>query len=395
MSFAGGVRTMTMFMRRALRDLGGHDVDIISLASSSRDSDSVRLLDPGTWVRRPTISPRAWSDVSFKHAGAIATEIEFQRYRPRRELSHLLATYDVVQFVLGTPPFVQVAAGVQKPILLWTATTTRWDRDARIRDQSFAHRLWSRLMLNAAVRIERTALRQPAHVFALSEYTEAAIRSIAPDVPVSAAPCGVDTNLFHPATSPGDYIVSVARFSDRRKNVRLLFDAYARLVQRQPEAPDLWLVGPEPEPKDVHYAGHLGIRDRVRLIDVQPTDKLAEIYRGASMFALSSDEEGLGIVILEAMASGLPVISTACGGPVTALKDSGAGILTPVGDVTALSEAMQRLVGSPALRAEMGHAARSRAVAHFSIEAAAQPFLRYYERYSDDSGGQVLVDRSS
>ena len=64
-------------------------------------------------------------------------------------------------------------------------------------------------------------------------------------------------------------------------------------------------------------------------------DELVELYRGAALLALSSDEEGLGLVILEAMASGIPVVSTACGGPQTSVVDGETGFLTPVGDAAA------------------------------------------------------------
>jgi glycosyltransferase involved in cell wall biosynthesis len=106
---------------------------------------------------------------------------------------------------------------------------------------------------------------------------------------------------------------------------------------------------------------------------------LAQLYRNASLFVLSSDEEGLGLVILEAMASGLPVVSTRCGGPETAVIEGETGYLTPVRDACALTDAMHMLLDDPALRHRMGQAGRAIAEARFSIAVAGKAYLTCYD----------------
>jgi len=86
------------------------------------------------------------------------------------------------------------------------------------------------------------------------------------------------------------------------------------------------------------------------------------------------------MVILEAMASGLPIISTDCGGPATAVIPGENGLLTPVGNAQALAEAMQTLWEQPELRRRMGQAARQRVEERFSIEKAGQVYLDAYAR---------------
>jgi glycosyltransferase involved in cell wall biosynthesis len=86
------------------------------------------------------------------------------------------------------------------------------------------------------------------------------------------------------------------------------------------------------------------------------------------------------MVILEAMASGLPVISTDCGGPATAIVSGETGLLTPVGDAHALAEAMQTLWEQPDLRRRMGQAGRQRVEEHFSTEKAGRVYLDTYAR---------------
>jgi glycosyltransferase involved in cell wall biosynthesis len=171
----------------------------------------------------------------------------------------------------------------------------------------------------------------------------------------------------------------VGRFSDHRKNVRLLFAAYARLRQQYPDAPRLVLVGRAPLPADWAYAASLDIAQCIDIHEQVSNHALAEFYRNASLFVLSSDEEGLGIVILEAMASGLPVVCTRCGGPETAVIEGETGYLTPVGDANALADAMQQLLQNPSTRQQMGQRGRQVAEERFSLAAAGKIYLDQYD----------------
>ena len=95
---------------------------------------------------------------------------------------------------------------------------------------------------------------------------------------------------------------------------------------------------------------------------------------------MPSDEEGLGIVILEAMATGLAVVSTASGGPEVAVTDGETGFLTPVGDQEALKSAMLKLIDDPVLRDRFGAAGRRVAEARFSLESTGAVFLQEYDK---------------
>jgi glycosyltransferase involved in cell wall biosynthesis len=147
-----------------------------------------------------------------------------------------------------------------------------------------------------------------------------------------------------------------------------------------PEAPPLWLAGNRgPSDSDWDLARELGIFERVRFHADVSDDELVELYRGATLYALSSDEEGLGLVILEAMACGLPVVGTACGGPQTSVAEGETGFLVPVGDPAALAARMCELLEDPGLAQRMGRLARSRAVERFSPEATGRLFVDWYD----------------
>lgn len=198
------------------------------------------------------------------------------------------------------------------------------------------------------------------------------------------APPGVDTEAFYPKREArqgrnDSYILSVGRFADPRKNVSLLFKAYAKLQEEVRDPPRLVLAGRTSPPREAwETARTLGIFDQVTFHEDVEHEKLAKLYRHATVFALSSDEEGLGLVLLEAMASGVPVVSTDCGGPSTIVVDARTGFLTPVGDVEALTSRLEWLLRHPSERSKMGSEARRRVMEHFSDRAAASRFLDVY-----------------
>src|SRR5262249_10531743 len=144
---------------------------IISVATSASDPCSVLLRSPKTWGRGVQVCVSEWRNRRRTHVGAWMSDLEFQRYRPRRALTALLDEYDVIQFVVGSPAWACVAADVKRPVLMWVATTAWPDRASRIRCASLSRQLWWAMMLPVTKRYERRALRQAAEVFALSEYT--------------------------------------------------------------------------------------------------------------------------------------------------------------------------------------------------------------------------------
>jgi glycosyltransferase involved in cell wall biosynthesis len=203
------------------------------------------------------------------------------------------------------------------------------------------------------------------------------------DIPIHLVQPGVDTSRFVPAACDrhaDPYVLCVGRLNDPRKNVSLLLQAYATLAARVTSV-RLVLAGffgpDDPFWKDVD---RLGLRDRVRFVAAPEADALVALYQRAAVFALSSDEEGFGMVVLEAMSCGIPVVSTASGGPDSIIRDGVDGCLVPVGDAAALADRLERVVTDRALNDRMGLAAREAVVARFDACRAGQPLLETYDR---------------
>jgi starch synthase len=139
-----------------------------------------------------------------------------------------------------------------------------------------------------------------------------------------------------------------------RKGVRYLLDAFALLQHPKKE---LVVVGPRSSPSGLE---DVTVPEHVRFAGVLKGEALARAYREASVFVLPTLEEGLALVLGEALAHGTPVITTVNSGGADLFQDGEEGFLTPIRDPAALAARMQQLADDPALRERMSHAALAR-----------------------------------
>jgi glycosyltransferase involved in cell wall biosynthesis len=223
-----------------------------------------------------------------------------------------------------------------------------------------------------------------AGVVVVSEYTAAAVRDrlgVAPEKIVICPPGAPDWAPREPApegartSRPLLFIGS----PDPRKNLPRLLRAYARLVDRLPDAPELLLAGTPPA-ADSEVGRMLGAAPwagRVRHVGYVADADRPALFRGTAALLLPSLDEGFGMPALEAMTVGVPVICSDRG----ALPEvtGGAAVLTDPEDEEALAQAMARLLTSPDLAAACADAGRRRAQA-FSWRDSAARLLEAYRR---------------
>ncbi|MGB1251319.1 MAG: glycosyltransferase family 4 protein [Candidatus Promineifilaceae bacterium] len=378
----GGVGALVHFIYDALVVSEQYEPTIISLATSSRDDVSVRLARPDQWHKGVRSKMVPWRDAQVQHIGAHLTELEFMRYRPRKRLTDVLQSFDLVQIVCGSPAVGKAFVELKQPVCLTLATLLEVERQALLADAPLLRKTWSRLMTRTCQSFEQVALRRADHVFAISQYTyELANRTIDAHK-LSLTPSGIDTTFFSPAATyaaDGPFI-AVGRWADPRKNVRMLFKAYHQM-REQITVPRLMLVGQtRPTEADWAYAVSLGIADDIDICQNVSRTELAQCYRDASLFLMSSDEEGLGIVVLEAMASGLPVISTRSGGPNLIVQDGINGYLVDVGDAEGLARQTVALMRDPNKRYVMSETAHAFVMQYYASEVIATNYLNVYDK---------------
>ena len=367
----GGVREKALFVARALRTQLGASVQLVSLATSRADASSVLLRRPRTW-RTPRLSHYDVEEFTVDHVGALGAEIEVARYAKRRVLLELVERCDVLHVVCGTPAWAHAVSGFRGPVVVHFASFARHERRRNAPPRTRAGDAWRHLMTASVGMVERAALRRANVVIPVNQTRGAEVRAlISAGTPVVVVHTGVDTECFSPGPYREEgYLLTVGRLNDPRKNIPLLLRAYAAARARTPDVPRLVLAGPAgPDAESRELISAQGLRDHVQVLGPQDRRGLAGTYRGASAFVLSSNEEGQGIVVVEAMASGLPIVATSCVGPSELIADGVEGLLTPVDSVESLANAIVRLTTNPELRHRMSHAARCRAVRDFSIEA--------------------------
>lgn len=383
----GGVRTVADFLRRNIKSSRAYDLRLISLAVSYRDPCNVSIMRPWTWARGVGTRDGIFNGDAFVHVGANMGELEFRRYTPRAALRRLTADCDLVQVVAGTPCWAWALRDCGKPVVLQVATLTAIERHMRNRNPRTLLDQWRRFMTRVVAHYDKVALGSVHavmvenlwmldHVKAVTNGTGAIVRY---------APPGVDTGVFHPAArgqpiAEAPYILSVGRFSDPRKNSGLLLEAYARMCAGPGEWPRLVMAGSSGLDKNGRaHLQALGLCDRVEFRHSPSQDELAKLYRGALGFVLSSDEEGFGMVVIEAMASGIPVVATRCGGPDGIITDGEDGFLVDRDDAVALAARLARIAREPSLREEMGRKARATVDARYCEKVAIRPFLEVYD----------------
>lgn len=213
-------------------------------------------------------------------------------------------------------------------------------------------------------------------VTVISSYTGERLRRLVPGARPVTIPFGATVEpgkrLPSPARPPGApfELLFVGRLVER-KGVHVLLDALARLEPGPPVR--LRVVGDGPErPALEERAARLGVGDRVRFEGFVPREALEARFAGCDAFVLPAvvdvkgDTEGLGVVLLEAMSYGKPVVASAAGGIVDVVRDGRNGLLVPPGDAPALAGALRALRDDPARAREMGARGREDVAAGFS-----------------------------
>ncbi|SEF20980.1 Glycosyltransferase involved in cell wall bisynthesis [Amycolatopsis pretoriensis] len=239
------------------------------------------------------------------------------------------------------------------------------------------------------IRLERIIGRQAGRVVATcSDEVFELSRLGVPRSRISIVPCGVDLGRFSP-DGP------IAR---RRERHRLV--AVGRLVPRKgfdiaitalAQLPDTELViagGPErgrlsqdPEANRLReLAGRLGVGDRVRWPGQVSRDDMPALLRSADAVVCTPWYEPFGIVPLEAMACGVPVVAAAVGGLTDTVVDGVTGLLVRPHQPKELASRVRRLLDDPALCHAYGTAGHDRAVARYSWDRVAADTLRAYHK---------------
>lgn len=192
--------------------------------------------------------------------------------------------------------------------------------------------------------------------------------------------CGIDPAVFEPTARPPAAqltILSVGRLVPE-KGPDLMVDAVAQLRERNVDV-RLTLVGDGPRRRALeHRIRALGLTDVVHLAGAVASDEMVDWYRRSDVFCLPSFAEGVPVVLMEAMSSGLPVVTTRIAGIPELVEDGESGIVVAPGRADLIADALERLAKDPQLRQDLAEGGRRSVQEGFDIADSARQLQRVF-----------------
>jgi phosphatidyl-myo-inositol dimannoside synthase len=239
--------------------------------------------------------------------------------------------------------------------------------------------------------IRRRSLRRATLVLANSRNTAdhvISVQGVAPEK-VRVLPLALDPGFeirmaAHPAGClppnfpQGRVILTVGRWlaTERYKGMDTLIQAMPRLLLRWPDVQLVMVGAGDDREWLVNLARDSGVQRHVHFLSGLTDAELSACYAAAELFALPSRAEGFGIVYLEAMARGKPVIGGAHGGAPEVIQDGVTGYLVQHGDTVQLATSIDALLSNPELAREMGARGRERVQNEFRFQVFAKAFRK-------------------
>jgi N-acetyl-alpha-D-glucosaminyl L-malate synthase BshA len=251
--------------------------------------------------------------------------------------------------------------------------------------------------------VTRFSILASDSVTAVSRWLEARTREIFEvDKDITVIPNFVDTDHFRPLeehpmrgrfAKPGEKIVMHASNFRAVKNITTVIDVFARLSERV--SAKLLLIGEGPERRvaDERAREHQ-ITERVMFLGSH--EFVEQFLPLADLFLLPSWHESFGLVALEAMSTGIPVIATNVGGTVEVITDGDDGFLVAPDDVTRMAQIARELLTDADRARRIARAARETAVTRFAKDLVVDKYLALYESVCRDCDGSAARrDRST
>ncbi|AOS98375.1 GDP-mannose-dependent alpha-(1-2)-phosphatidylinositol mannosyltransferase [Microbulbifer aggregans] len=207
---------------------------------------------------------------------------------------------------------------------------------------------------------------------------------------------GIDTALFRPRPDIAQRpfrIMTTASADQPLKGLRFLLDAVAQLRESFPQL-ELLVVGRLQEGGDTEkLLEQLQLRDSVQFVSGISNDEMVNYYAEATVVACPSLYEGFGLPAGEAMACGVPVVSSDGGALPEVVGD--AGIVVPAGDSEALAGALRTLLEDKDIRSRLAEQGRARILRQFSWKLAAERLTRYYRGLISEAPSTLQSDGES
>ncbi|GAB5452149.1 MAG: glycosyltransferase family 4 protein [Halioglobus sp.] len=387
--YAGGQGVYMRFLSKALVD-AGHSVDVISGPPYPHLDPRVRLIElpsmdlfaNGLLSLRPH-HLKSWSNIAewlSKLTGGFAEPYAFGR----RAASYLRKhghNYDLIHDNQSLASGMLTIQDMGLPLV----TTIHHPITSDLRIALGAARNWRERLLirrwHAFLGMQKRVVKRLRNIVTVSDCSR---QDIARDFglqpsSISVVHNGICTDEFRPMPEvqrKPNRLMATCSADAPLKGLQYLLRAYARLLEAHPDLELLLISKPKPGGSTERLIAKLGIADRVTFVSGIRTEDMVRYYAEATMAICPSVYEGFGLPAGEAMACGVPVVSSSGGALPEVVGD--AGILVPPKDVDALAEAIDSLLKDPARRDELGQRALARIDEYFCWKVCAQQMTAYY-----------------
>jgi glycosyltransferase involved in cell wall biosynthesis len=189
--------------------------------------------------------------------------------------------------------------------------------------------------------------------------------------------CGVDPRMYTPRVHDGQgkEILFVGRLA-RVKGLPVLIDAMALLKEKHPEF-QLTIAGDGPDRSTIEQQiARLGLQQHVRILGYQSEGQVRDLLAQSDVFAMASFAEGIPVVLMEAMASGVPVVAPSIAGIPELVEDGRSGFIVPPADPGSLADGIDRLLRDPELRSRFATEGRAKVEREFTLDGECEGVAR-------------------
>lgn len=226
-------------------------------------------------------------------------------------------------------------------------------------------------------------LKKADHVLSTSHIMAKETRKYT-DKPIAITPFGVNTNLFKPLTLPTseEFIIGNVKTLKPVYGIDVLIKSASIVIKNNPSKRIKLEIYGEGSQKDelIQLAKTLGIEDKVEFKGFIQNDKLPEIYNSFSVAVSVSNNESFGVVAVEAMACGCPVVTSDADGFTEVVKDGETGFIVPKQDPKATAAAIQKFIDNLRLRVSMGNAGRQRVLQLYDWSNNVDTMIEEYQK---------------
>ncbi|PLW70820.1 glycosyltransferase family 4 protein [Pseudohalioglobus lutimaris] len=394
----GGQGVYLRYLSKALVD-AGHKVDVISgppyphLDSRVRliELPSLDLFENGLLSLRPRHLQSMTNIIEWgsKLTGGFAEPYTFGR-RAVKYLRKHRGEYDLVHDNQSLSFGMLELQRMGLPLV--TTVHHPITSDLRIALNA-ARNPWERLLIrrwHSFLTMQKKVVKQLHNVVTVSDCSR---QDIARDfglqpAGISVVHNGIDTDTFRPV--PGvrrrsRRLMATCSADAPLKGTRFLIRAYARLLETYPELELLLVSKPLPGGKTEKLVKKLKLQDKIQFVSGISTEQMVRYYAEATVAVVPSVYEGFGLPAGEAMACGVPVVSTDGGALPEVVGD--AGVIVPAKNVDAMVTAIDALLQDPTHRQELGEAGRRRIDEKFCWQVCAGEMTAYYREVLANADG--------